>query len=59
MKRVDPLKIAIIPFLVNLGALSLQALFEHWPSTHTFPIQEETRTIEKGSPHTNIIDLYC
>ena len=33
---------------VNLGALTLQALFENWPSTQTTPIQEETKTVEKG-----------
>ena len=33
---------------VNLGALTLQALFEHWPSTHSPSMQEETKTVEKG-----------
>lgn len=37
---------------VNLGALTLQALFENWPSTHT---QEETKTIEKGRYRLGVV----
>ena len=33
---------------VNLGALTLHALFENWPSAHTALVEEETRTVEKG-----------
>ena len=32
---------------MNLGALTLQALFENWPSAQ-IPSDQETRTVEKG-----------
>ena len=32
---------------VNLGALVLHALFEHWPSTH--PQVQEVKQVEKGN----------
>lgn len=36
----------VVDCAVNLGALVLHALFEHWPSTHPQP--PEVKQVEKG-----------
>ena len=46
---VHRLYIHCVCFLVNLGALVLRALFEHWPSSHPPPQKEETTQTEKGT----------